>query len=800
MAVSANLIRGPQLAAAAAILAALGLFAAVALLMRDGPALPEARPQDGILDLSDWNVADEPVRPLGAGWQFYWNVLLPPAEFEGPEVPPDGIPVDLPAAWQAPDDDGTGRAGRGVATYHLRIELPDRHPPLAIRLPTTYSASILWGNGLPLIVNGQPDRGFARERRVIQDRIAVLPERWSGGPLDLVLQVSNHMVLSGGPTRKPAIGTPDALYQQFGRQVARDLFVVGACVVVGLFFLVLFATRPQERGFAWFAAFNLSVSVIYAHLSDVPLLFAPDLLAATPNAYLILMLVAAPIGAGLFLLVLQALYPGEISLRIVLAACCLLLAYPVVLVFGRVLAPDMLSPYWENVRSVSHAVVLACLAYGTAGVTVAAFRRRRGAIAATAAVLIFAAASLHDLSAVQSGATATPLIGAGLLILVFAYATILGGRLNAAITDAEALSSDLRLLNLTLERKVADRTADLEQAARRAEAADRAKSLFLTAANHDLRQPLHAMALIIGALQGRLQEPGLREMVATLQTCLAGTRRLLAGMLDAARLDAGAIRPERAVCDLAALVDQAVAELEPFAAERGVHLARVNIGHTVLADPAMLARILANLIGNAIKYAPGGRVLVGCRRRGAGLRLEVRDNGIGIAPADHDRIFTEFHQGDPAPRQVREGLGLGLSITRRFARLMGTDVTVRSAPGRGSCFSLDLPLAPAPARASDDDLAGLRVMVVTADAAAIHALLVGWGCIPDGERPDILLAETPATVAEIRRRCGRELPAALIGTDADAGAGLAVLRRPFQPGNLASLVRHLARQNRTLAA
>lgn len=813
MFVPATPILHSRLAVAAALAATLALFAAAALLMAESPAATDPVPRDGVLDLRGWDVAADPTQALGSGWAFYWDALLPPDAFPGAAGRDGAATADMPAAWHGRLTDGPGKAGRGVATYHLRLLLPDRHPPLALRLPVTYSASILWANGTPLIVNGTPARGFAAERRVVQDRIAILPPVAVDGPatLDLVLQVSNHMVLSGGPTRTPAIGTPDALYQQFGRQVARDLFVVGACVVVGLFFLVLFATRPRERGFAWFGAFCLVIGVIYAHLSDVPMLFWPDLLAPTPNVYLMLLLLSAPTGEALFLMVLSALYPREISRRLALVAGALLAAYPAVMVAGRIAEPDLLSPRWEAVQIAAHAVFLACLAYGIGGVTIAALRRRRGAPIAAAAVLIFAAAALHDLSALHDGAAATPLIGAGLLVLVFAYAAILGGRLNAAVAAAETLSQDLRQLNLTLERKVADRTAELAQAAQRAEAADRAKSLFLTAANHDLRQPLHAMALIVGALDARLKEPALREMVTTLQGCLAGTRRLLAGMLDIARLDAGVVRAECEACELAPLLAQAATELRPLAIERGVRLRLVNIDHAVMADAAMLGRIVANLVGNAIKYAPGGRVLIGCRRQGDHVRLEIRDDGVGIAPEDQETIFAAFQQGAPPPGQAREGLGLGLSIARRFAQAMDTEIALRSAPGRGACFSLTLPagLRRAPAPPAPDDLAGLRVLVVDGDAGArgqVAALLAAWGCLPIvaadpaaaraalAQRPDILIVD--GDQADLVAEIGRDLPAAIIA-DAPvvpAVPGLPVLRRPIRPGNLASLLRHLARR------
>lgn len=824
---------------------------AVAATLLAPAAAQQSAPRAGALDLAGWDVAAEPLRRIGDGWTFYWDELVAPADLAG-EGRPGGRPAHIPAAWDMRELDGSGGIGKGIATYHLRLLLPAAAPPLAIRLPATYSASVLWADGAALIVNGEPAADIADERRVVQDRIAPLPPGVVGPDgrriLDLVLHVSNHIMLSGGPTRPPAIGTADALYQDRARQVAFDLFVVGACLVIGLLFLVLFATRPRERGFAWFGGFCVSVALGYAHLCDVPVLLDPNLLAPVPNPVLLFIVFASSAGIGLFLLTVASMYPREVSAHVALGTGALALLYPMSIVAGRHLGVDTLSEHWGLIRTLMHGLVMAGLLYGAVGVALAALRRRRGAVVALVGALVFAAAILHDITLLRAGAPASALQGLGLLGFVLAYATVLGGRFNAAFAAAETLSRDLHQLNLTLEQKVADRTVDLERAARRAEDADRAKSQFLAAANHDLRQPLHAMALIVGVLDNRVRDPALREQVEALKACLAGTEGLLGGILDIAKLDAGAVRPRLEPCDLDRVLRRTAAELAPFAVERGVRLRAAGTRQHVLADPAMLGRILANLAGNAIKYAPGGRVLIGARRRGDRVRIEVRDDGIGILEAEQELIFAEFRQASPAPGTEKEGLGLGLAITRRFAHLLGGDVALRSAPGRGSCFWIELPwvaappaAAPAPVRpssAAGTGLEGLRVMVVDDDSRVLQAiapLLTDWGCRPmtalnagaavallratperpAPERPDVLIVDSHIgpddrghrVIAELRALAGDDLPAAIVTGDttperlkALAGLGFPVLHKPIQPGKLASLIRHLTRGRRSDAA
>lgn len=831
----------PPLATACRLLAAI-VLAAVLLV----PAAARPAPLPAVLDLTGWDVAADPLWRLGDGWTFYWGDLVDPAEL-GAGARPGGRAARIPAPWNMRELDGTGSIGSGVATYHLRLMLPAGAPALAIRLPATYSASVLWADGVKLIANGEPAADIAGERRVVQDRIAPLPAGAAGPDgrrsLDLVLHVSNHILLGSGPTRAPVIGTADALLQDRVRQVAFDLFVVGACLMAGLFFLVLFATRPRERGFAWFGGFCISVALGYAHLCDVLVTLAPDLLDRVPNPLMIVMALVTSAGIGLFLLVIAAMYPREVSARIAAGIGALALLYPVSMIAGRNLGIDTVTDQWSLIRSLMHLLVLAGLGYGVAGVALAAYRRRPGAAVALAGTLAFVAAILHDLAQLRAGAPTSALQGLGLLVFVLAYAAVLGGRLNAAFAAAESASAGLRQLNLTLEQKVSDRTADLERAARRAEDADRAKSQFLAAANHDLRQPLHAMALVVGVLDNRVRDPALREQIEALKACLAGTEGLLGGILDIAKLDAGAVRPRLEPCDLGGVFRRAAAELAPFARERAVRLRVAGTRQHVLADAPMLGRILANLAGNAIKYAPGGRVLIGARRRGDRIRIEVRDDGIGIPEAEQERIFAEFQQASPAPGTEKEGLGLGLAITRRFARLLGGEVALRSAPGRGSCFWLELPrvaaplvAAPAPVRrpsTAGTGLEGLRVMVVDDDPRVLQAiapLLSDWGCMPMTALnagaavallraapglPDVLIVDSHIgpddrghrVIAELQALAGDDLPAAIVTGDttpdrlkALAGLGFPVLHKPIQPGKLASLIRHLTRGRRPGAA
>ena len=235
--------------------------------------------------------------------------------------------------------------------------------------------------------------------------------------------------------------------------------------------------------------------------------------------------------------------------------------------------------------------------------------------------------------------------------------------------------------------------------------ANEAKSRFLAAASHDLRQPVHAMSLQAAALRQVLNQPRQFEMLAGIERCAGALGAMFEALLDLSRMDAGALQPQHQRLDLDALLLRLVDELSPLAQAKGLRLAlRVAGGaargtRSTHSDPALLEAMLRNLVGNAIKYTSAGLVLVTVRpwRAGTVWRLQVWDTGIGIAPAEQARVFDEFYQvGNPARRR-EQGLGLGLAIVHRLARLLDHGLSLRSTPGRGSCFELRLPAADAEA-------------------------------------------------------------------------------------------------------
>ncbi|MBP2300638.1 ATP-binding protein [Azospirillum picis] len=260
-------------------------------------------------------------------------------------------------------------------------------------------------------------------------------------------------------------------------------------------------------------------------------------------------------------------------------------------------------------------------------------------------------------------------------------------------TEILRMAETIEQANATLEQQVRDRTAELHAAKTAAEQAHLAKSRFLAHASHDLQQPLQAIGMFTGMLERQPQNGKAAALLTDLKAAQRSMRDLLNAILDISKLESGVVTPKPADVPLSPLLDQLEAEFAGLAEAKGLRLRTVPTGVVVRSDPAMLERIIRNLIANAIRYTDTGGVLVGCRTRGDSVSIEVYDTGRGIPEADRRRIFEEFVQLDRADRDRSEGIGLGLAIVERLARLLGHPVTVRSTEGRGTVFAVRVPLA-----------------------------------------------------------------------------------------------------------
>lgn len=400
----------------------------------------------------------------------------------------------------------------------------------------------------------------------------------------------------------------------------------------------------------------------------------------------------------------------------------------------------------------------------------------------------------------------------------------------ADITAYKTAARELRSLATSLEQRVDERTRALHEAKAEAERANRSKTRFIAAAVHDLLQPLNAARLFVGTLAGRQLDEDARDLLERVRSALDTQDELLASLLDVSRLEGGAVEARLAAVALGPMLGDLARQFGVLAGSRGLRLRWVDTGLIVRADALLLRRVLQNFLSNAIHYTPRGGVLIGARRHGDVVRIEVWDTGLGIPEAKTRAIFDEFLRLDNGVDRDRRSAGLGLSIVDRIGRLLGASVAVRSRVGRGSMFSIALPLfggepdpaAPAPGVEDESPFAGARILLIDADAVTRQTtakLLAAWGCdvvavsgasaamrhAETDEAPALVLLEDPIdgmATEELRAalgaRWGATSPTVLIAetpsaadVDRAAAAGLRYLTKPLAPARLRAVMSRL---------
>jgi len=386
-----------------------------------------------------------------------------------------------------------------------------------------------------------------------------------------------------------------------------------------------------------------------------------------------------------------------------------------------------------------------------------------------------------------------------------------------------------------LERRVHERTYELkllnDELLRAKAAADEAnvsKTRFLAAASHDILQPLNAARLYVTSLVERQSGGEVARLTGHVDASLEAVEEIIGALLDISRLDTGVLKPDIANFRIDELLRQLEVEFAPLAREKGLRLVFVPSSLTVRSDRRLLRRLLQNLVSNAVKYTKAGRVLVGCRRHGRQLRIDVYDTGIGIPKSKQRIVFTEFHRLEQGAKVAR-GLGLGLSIVERIGRVLDHKVRLTSAVERGSHFSVEVPLAPAAAKPRSRSepksvdmrrLTGMAVLCIDNDLKILDGmktLLGGWGCrviaatdlaaaadalrdekaAPAGLLVDYHLdrGDGIAAIADLRRRYGTGMPAILVTADRTAAVreaasaqDIQVLNKPIKPAALRALL------------
>jgi two-component system, sensor histidine kinase len=472
----------------------------------------------------------------------------------------------------------------------------------------------------------------------------------------------------------------------------------------------------------------------------------------------------------------------------------------------------------DSSQSLTIALISACLA-GRAIISVLTHAHFPPALHAFA-VPIFGLLALRYIS----------LGGSGNAALGIMWIAVLGYLLLFVDRHARAIVNQIRLRyeNERLVDELKQQNAVAEEALHKAEEASRSKSRFFAAANHDLRQPLHSLGLFATALRnGRADEASLKLIDQILQ-CTESLEQLFDNLLDISRLDAGQVEVKQEAIPVNAILDRLRSTFAVPAEAQGLKLSIRRSKALLSTDSTLLFRVLSNLVANAIRYTEEGGVLVACRVRKRSVSIEVWDTGVGIPADQHDRVFEEFYQLNNPSRDRSRGLGIGLATVRRIVQLLNHPMRLRSIPGKGTTFSIEVPLADARATHAATieqkvpNLIGGRLIAVIDDEESVRlgmqSLLESWGCkcvtAMDGaealqnlgqRRPDFIIADLRLrteengidVIRQLRKELGQDIPAVLISGDTApeqlrnvSAAGLTMMHKPLKAIRLRAMLNH----------
>ncbi|MFM9887754.1 MAG: ATP-binding protein [Burkholderiales bacterium] len=419
------------------------------------------------------------------------------------------------------------------------------------------------------------------------------------------------------------------------------------------------------------------------------------------------------------------------------------------------------------------------------------------------------------------------------LIVVVAMMIMLGRYYSRALERSLAI----RFANLDLIDALSAQKRAAEEARSQAEIANRSKTQFFAAASHDLRQPLHAMGLFASALVEKVRDPEVINVVNSISASVEALEALFNELLDISKIDAGVIQPNPSHFAVQALFDRIKTDLQPEAEEKDLRLRFMPTRSAIHSDPVLVERIIRNLVGNAIRYTRRGGIVVGCRARMGRLWIEVWDSGVGISPAEQEKVFEEFYQIGNAERDRRKGLGLGLSIVKRLAHLLDAELRLDSRTDRGSTFRVSFPpgTAPAPstglgtATIAQAGLNGALIAVIDDEASILEGmrvLLSGWGARVIGARdlseakamldvdsdaPHLIVADYRLqegangldAIDALREHFGMSIPGILVtgNTSPELSAqakrgGVHILSKPVMPGKLRTLINFKLKEGR----
>lgn len=619
--------------------------------------------------------------------------------------------VNLPHAWHT---QGTPAAGQGLYKFTFVVPESESGSRWAMSTAAMSTRHQIRVNGASLEVSG--DRAGDHAPPHLAPVLLEIPP-WMIRKGENVLEVREQLGWGGGLLTVSVGPLPDLLpiHERFVALHATAPQLINiATFAMALFMLSIWWNRRQEEVLGFFALMWLPVALrnysYFVTTSPLPeeVLKAAFLIVNIESSLLFALLGIAASGQS-WPRLRPTLIGSAVAALALVPAC-------------------VLSGITDVIRSALYPVLLASTGFGAwLLLRRASETPTRLTLALTACGVLCLLSAIHDYLAWRGtlGIDFSFWIPWLSPLLFVCIAMSLLARMVRALDEAETLAARLEL-------RVAERTAQIELA-------NTAKTRFIAATSHDLRQPMHALVQYVGHMKHINSEPDGNATLAKIEESVAAMEDLLNAVLDFSKISIGSIKPTFRVLSIDGILDAIDTQIRPLAHAKSLNLRIESDGGFVRSDEVLLERVLGNIAHNAVKYTPSGTVAIRAVPRAGVIRVLVSDSGVGIAPAEKPRIFDEYYQVDNPARDRRRGLGLGLAIVRDLVQLLGARIRVKSALGRGSTFVVDLPVALAPpglepdtpAERSIDYVRGAFIVLIDDDRSsreAVFTTLKDFGC------------------------------------------------------------------------
>ncbi|CAG7645089.1 Adaptive-response sensory-kinase SasA [Paenibacillus solanacearum] len=664
---------------------------------QDSGESPNLRAAGGFMPLGGYRFEQQGILALKGEWDFYWQLLLTPQELAGSGAPSPGKIVQ-PGSWNGLDgNDQIG--GSGYGTYRLRIELNDPTPILSIKVPYIRTAYRLWVNGEEVTSSGKV--GETPHNALAKYTPKAVNFHNNGRSVDIVIQVSNYDHRLGGIWNPLLIGTADQIDWHIRKGAALDTIIVGSLFAMGLHYIVNFILRRKERGSLYFGGFCLLTGLRAAFVGEgIAYYFMPGFawLSALRIEYLCFYLAVPAIA-----LFVHSLYPQETSRRVIR------MIQWVALLFAASL---LLPPPWFTYGPPAYQAmtVLVCV-YLMACLIQALLHGREGALFAVTGAGMYAVTIGVDILYYNQLLSLGEVSSFGLLFCVFMTSFVISSKSAKAFMAVETLSRQMREMNIGLEQKIRERTAELERFNSSLEhmnenlaRMETSRRHLLSNISHDLGTPMTLIQGYVEALiDGVVSQPEQQQKYLKLiYARITGLNRLISDLFQLSKLEARQLefdiqpittgefiryfqeRYELEVVGAGLRFESETYELQSKADGQGV----------VYIDLNRIDQVLTNIIYNAVKHTPqGGLIQLDIILDGNSLVVQVKDNGSGIEPEDLPHIFDRFYKKDKTRNTAGGGSGLGLAIAKEIIDYHGGRIWAQSRVGQGACLAFMLPLS-----------------------------------------------------------------------------------------------------------